>query len=88
MTAVIEEIDSYGDNYRTLLQDHPNQLAKQLTIPESMRRLEKGVTSLTTIVTKIPYNTTNRPGLYWEYPSHYDTTTYLYKTIKADRRMN
>ena len=38
---VNEEISTYGDNYKSRLLRHPNHLAGQLTIPESIRRLKK-----------------------------------------------
>lgn len=39
--TVKEEIASYGDKYKARLQNHQNQLAGQLTIPEMNRRLKK-----------------------------------------------
>lgn len=36
-----EEIQTLGDNYKLRLSKHPNQLAGQLTIPETIRRLKK-----------------------------------------------
>ena len=38
---VKEEIASCSDNYKARLEKHPNHLARQLTIPESIRRLKK-----------------------------------------------
>lgn len=39
--TVKEEISTHADNYKSRLLKHPNQLAGQLTIPESIRRLKK-----------------------------------------------
>lgn len=41
MPTVKEEIQTYGANYKQRLQKHPNQLAGQLTISETIRRLKK-----------------------------------------------
>jgi hypothetical protein len=41
MATVKQEITSYGDKYKARLHKHPNQLAEQLTIPETIRRLKR-----------------------------------------------
>lgn len=38
---VKQEIETHGANYKLRLLKHPNQLAGQLTIPETIRRLKK-----------------------------------------------
>ncbi|CAK1550658.1 unnamed protein product [Leptosia nina] len=41
MPMVKDEISTHGDKYIKRLQKHPNKLAGQLTVPESIRRLKK-----------------------------------------------
>lgn len=41
MATVKQEIITHGANYKLRLEKHPNQLAGQLTIPETVRRLKK-----------------------------------------------
>lgn len=41
MPTVKEEIAKHGESYKSRLEKHPNPLAGQLTIPETIRRLKK-----------------------------------------------